>query len=307
MGRYVARRLLQMIPVFIGTTVIIFVLTLAIGGDPVQNLYGERPVPDSVRIALTEQYHLDEPWYVRYWYYLSGLVQGDFGNSLNGRPILDMIAEAWPHTLRLAFIALIVESIIGIGAGLMAGLKRGSFVDNLVLLSTLTVISVPIFVIGNVAQIFIGAKWQLLPPSGTLEGWQSYLMPGIVLGSVSLAYIARLTRASVSENLSTDYVRTARAKGLPSRRIFSVHVLRNSLIPVVTYLGVDIGTLMGGAMVTERIFNIPGVGFNVFKATQIEDGPVLVGFVSMLVIIYLLASLLVDLLYAVLDPRIRYV
>ncbi|MCI0385866.1 ABC transporter permease [Streptomyces sp. CNQ085] len=307
MGRYVARRLLQMIPVFIGTTVIIFALTLAIGGDPVQNLYGERPVPDSVRIALTEQYHLDEPWYVRYWYYLSGLVQGDFGQSLAGRPIGDMIAEAWPHTLRLALIAFIVEAIIGVAAGLMAGLKRGSFVDNLVLLSTLSVISIPIFVIGTTAQLFLGVKWGILPVAGVLEGWQSYLLPGIVLGSVSLAYIARLTRASVAENLRTDYVRTAKAKGLPQSRIFGVHVLRNSLIPVVTYLGIDIGTLMGGAMVTERIFNVPGVGFNVFKATQIEDGPVLVGFVSMLVLVYLFASLLVDLLYAVLDPRIRYV
>ncbi|MTE20828.1 ABC transporter permease subunit [Streptomyces sp. TRM43335] len=307
MGRYVARRLLQMIPVFIGTTAIIFALTLAIGGDPVQNLYGERPVPDSVRIALTQQYHLDEPWYVQYGYYLSGLVQGDFGQSLAGRPIADMILESWPHTVRLALIALIVEATIGIAAGLMAGLKRGSFVDNLVLLSTLSVISIPIFVIGNFAQIFIGVKWGLLPVANVIDGWQSYLMPGIVLGSVSLAYIARLTRASVAENLRTDYVRTAKAKGLPQSRIFSVHVLRNSLIPVVTYLGVDIGTLMGGAMVTERIFNVPGVGFNVFKATQIEDGPVLVGFVSMLVLVYLFASLLVDLLYAVLDPRIRYV
>ncbi|GAB3974157.1 ABC transporter permease [Streptomyces sparsus] len=306
MGRYVARRLLQMIPVFIGTTAIIFALVTAIGGDPVQNLYGERPVPDSVRIALTSQYHLDDPFFMRYWYYISDLVVGDFGTSLNGRPISDMIQEAWPHTLRLAGIALAVEAVIGIGAGLMAGVRRGSFLDNVVLLSTLTVIAVPIFVIGNFAQVLFGVQWGILPVAGVTEGMQSYLMPGIVLGSVSLAYIARLTRASVAENLRTDYVRTAKAKGLPQSRIFGVHVLRNSLIPVVTYLGIDIGTLMGGAMVTERIFNVPGVGFNVFKATQIEDGPVLVGFVSMLVMIYLLASLIVDLLYAVLDPRIRY-
>lgn len=307
MGRYVVRRLLQMIPVIIGTTFLIFALVTAMGGDPVQNLYGERPVPESIRTALTAQYHLNDPLPVRYWYYLTDLLQGDFGTSLSGgRPISDMIVEAWPETLRVAGIAFVFEMVVGIAAGVMAGMRRGKFLDNLVLLSTLTVIAVPIFVLGVSAQIFLGVKAGIFPVAGTLEGFNSYLLPGLVLGSVSLAYIARLARASVAENLRMDYVRTAKAKGLPPMRITGVHVLRNSLIPVVTYLGADLGSLMGGAIVTERIFNIPGVGYNLFKAIQIEDGPALVGFVTLLVIVYVVMALVVDLLYAVLDPRIRY-
>ncbi|WP_254811764.1 ABC transporter permease [Streptomyces cavourensis] len=307
MGRYVARRLLQMLPVIIGTTFLVFALTTAMGGDPVQNLYGERPVPESIRVALTAQYHLDEPLPIRYGYYLAGLLQGDFGTSLSGsRPISEMIADAWPETLRIAGIAFVFEMIIGVAAGVMAGMRRGKFLDNLVLLSTLTVIAVPIFVLGQVSQIFLGVKAGIFPVSGTNEGFVSYLLPGLVLGSVSLAYIARLARASVAENLRMDYVRTAKAKGLAPSRITGIHVLRNSLIPVVTYLGADLGTLMGGAIVTERIFNIPGVGYNLFKAIQIEDGPALVGFVTLLVIVYVVMALVVDLLYAVLDPRIRY-
>ncbi|MFI2430746.1 ABC transporter permease [Streptomyces sp. NPDC018693] len=307
MGRYVARRLLQMIPVIIGTTFLIFALVTAMGGDPVQNLYGERPVPESIRTALTAQYHLNDALPVRYWYYLTDLLQGDFGTSLSGsRPISEMIAEAWPETLRVAGIAFAFEMVVGIAAGVVAGMRRGKFLDTLVLMSTLTVIAVPIFVLGVSAQIFLGVKAGIFPVAGTLEGFKSYLLPGLVLGSVSLAYIARLARASVAENLRMDYVRTAKAKGLPPFRITGVHVLRNSLIPVVTYLGADLGTLMGGAIVTERIFNIPGVGYNLFKAIQIEDGPALVGFVTLLVIVYVVMALVVDLLYAVLDPRIRY-
>ncbi|WP_432148816.1 ABC transporter permease [Streptomyces sp. bgisy029] len=307
MGRYVARRLLQMLPVIIGTTFLVFALVTAMGGDPVQNLYGERPVPEATRAALTAQYHLDDPLPIRYGYYLAGLVQGDFGTSLSGsRPISEMIADAWPETLRIAGIAFVFEMIIGVAAGVMAGMRRGKFLDNLVLLSTLTVIAVPIFVLGQVSQIFLGVKAGIFPVSGTNEGFVSYLLPGLVLGSVSLAYIARLARASVAENLRMDYVRTAKAKGLAPSRITGIHVLRNSLIPVVTYLGADLGTLMGGAIVTERIFNIPGVGYNLFKAIQIEDGPALVGFVTLLVIVYVVMALVVDLLYAVLDPRIRY-
>jgi oligopeptide transport system permease protein len=307
MGRYVARRLLQMIPVIIGTTFLVFALVTAMGGDPVQNLYGERPVPESIRTALTAQYHLNDALPVRYWYYLTDLLQGDFGTSLSGnRPISEMIADAWPETLRLAGIAFVFELVVGVAAGVMAGIRRGSFLDNLVLLSTLTVIAVPIFVLGSAAQIFLGVQAGIFPVSGTRDGFMSYLLPGLVLGSVSLAYIARLARASVAENLRMDYVRTAKAKGLPPLRITGVHVLRNSLIPVVTYLGADLGTLIGGAIVTERIFNIPGVGYNLFKAIQIEDGPALVGFVTLLVIVYVVMALVVDLLYAVLDPRIRY-
>ncbi|MFC8273384.1 ABC transporter permease [Streptomyces sp. NPDC057271] len=307
MGRFVIRRILQMVPVFVGTTFIVFVLVTQMGGDPIQNLYGEKPVPDNIRATLTAQYHLDEPFWMQYWYYFTGLLQGDFGESIaQGRPIVDLLAEAWPETLKVAGVAFSFELLIGVTAGVLAGMRRGSFIDNLVLVSTLTVIAIPIFVLGNVSQNFLGVEWGLFPVAGTDDGFVSYLLPGMVLGSVSLAYIARLARASVAENLRADYIRTAKAKGLPKSRVIGIHVLRNSLIPVVTYLGADLGSLMGGAIVTEGIFNIPGVGFQLFSSLNVEDGPAVVGFVSLLVLVYLITALIVDLLYAVLDPRIRY-
>jgi ABC-type dipeptide/oligopeptide/nickel transport system permease component len=188
----------------------------------------------------------------------------------------------------------------------MAGLKMGGFIDNLVRVSTLVVISIPIFVLGFIAQLVIGVRFGLLPVSGLRSGASSYIMPAIVLGSVSLAYIARLTRTSLGENMRADYVRTATAKGLSRKRVTGVHALRNSLIPVITFLAVDLGALMGGAIITEAIFNLPGIGNAVYQATLRQEGTVVVGIVTFLVIVFMISSLLVDVLYAVLDPRIRY-
>ena len=178
--------------------------------------------------------------------------------------------------------------------------------DNLVLVSTTAVISIPIFVLGFLAQILFGMRWQIFPIAGIQEGLYSYVLPAMVLGSVSLAYVARLTRTSLIENLRADYVRTATAKGLSRRRVVGIHTMRNSVIPVVTYLGVDFGALMGGAIITETIFNIPGIGRAVFEAVGRQENTVVVGIVTFLVLVYLSANLFVDVLYAVLDPRIRY-
>jgi oligopeptide transport system permease protein len=167
-------------------------------------------------------------------------------------------------------------------------------------------VSVPVFVLGFVAQLVIGLELGLLPIAGIRDGWVSYILPGFVLGATSLAYVARLTRTSLVENLGADYVRTATAKGMSRKRVVGRHALRNSLIPVVTYLGVDIGILMGGAIITEGIFNIPGIGGEVFRAVSAQEGTVVVGIVTALVLIFIVSNLLVDLLYAVLDPRIRY-
>ena len=168
------------------------------------------------------------------------------------------------------------------------------------------VISIPIFVLAFVAQLLFGVKFQILPVAGIREGLMSYVMPAFVLGSVSLAYIARLTRTSLIENMRSDYVRTATAKGLSRGRVVGIHALRNSMIPVVTFLGVDLGALMGGAIITETIFNLPGIGRAVFEAVLRQEGTVVVGIVTFLVLVYMISNLLVDALYAVLDPRIRY-
>ena len=306
LGRYLARRVLQFIPVFFGATLLIFVMVWAIPGDPIRALAGDRVMPESVRAELADRYNLDEPLMVQYVTYIGNVFQGDFGADFRGRPVSDLMKQRLPITIRLALIAFAFEVVIGIAAGIMAGVRKGGFVDNLVLLSTLVVIAIPIFVLGFIAQLLVGVKLGWLPVSGVQQGWTSYILPGMVLGSVSLAYIARLTRTSLVENLRADYVRTAIAKGLSRRRVVGLHTLRNSMIPVVTFLAIDLGGLMGGAIITETIFNIPGIGRAVFEGVQRQEGTVVVGIVTFLVVVYLVANLLVDVLYAVLDPRIRY-
>ena len=306
MGRYLIRRTLQIIPVFVGTTFIIFALVFTIPGDPIRALAGERPLAESTYHELRDRYNLDDPLLVQYGKYMGGLVQGDFGSDFRGREVTDIMAERFPVTVRLTLFAFAFELVLGLLAGVLAGLRRGSFVDNLVLVTTVAVVSIPVFVLGFTAQILFGVKLGWLPIAGLYQGWTSYLLPGMVLGALSLAYVARLTRTSLVENLRADYVRTATAKGMPRSRVVGRHALRNSLIPVVTFLGVDLGALMGGAIVTEGIFNIPGVGQQVFLSIQQQESTVVVGIVTALVLVFILANLLVDVLYAVLDPRIRY-
>jgi ABC-type dipeptide/oligopeptide/nickel transport system permease component len=305
-GRYVIRRILQFIPVFFGATLLIFSLVFIMPGDPIRALAGERNMPDTVREALTERYHLDEPLWKQYGIYIWNVGHFDFGVDFRDRPVSDLLRQRIPITARLAALAFAFELVIGLLAGIVAGVRKGKFFDSLVLLSTLIVISIPIFVLGFLAQLLFGVKFGWFPVSGIRQGWQSYMLPAMVLGSISLAYVARLTRTSLVENLRADYVRTARAKGLSPRRVIGIHALRNSLIPVATFLAVDLGALMGGAIITETIFNIPGLGRAVFDGVRQQEGTVVVGIATFLVVIYMLTSLIVDVLYSVLDPRIRY-
>jgi len=307
MFRYLVRRLLQMVLTFFGATFIVYALTFANADDPIQALAGERPITPSVRQALTERYHLDDPFLLQYWYYLKGMLTGDFGTSLTGRKISDMMAQAWPVTIKLALLAIVIAAGVAIIAGVISGIRRGGIFDNVTLALTVVVLALPIVVLAPLAQLIFGIKLGWFPPTaGQDASLYALLLPAIVLGSLVVATELRVTRSSVAENLRADYVRTARAKGLSRNRVIGVHVLRNSLIPVITLIGVDIGALMSGAIVTEGVFNIPGVGFNLLRGIRTEDGPLVVGFVSILVIVFLGLNLLVDLLYAVLDPRIRY-
>lgn len=307
MFRYIVRRLLQGVLTFFGATFIVYGLMFANQGDPIQALAGERPVTDAVRASLTERYHLNEPFVVQYGYYMKGLLTGNFGTSLTGRQISEMMLAAWPTTAKLGVMALIFAAVFGISAGVVAGIRRTSVFDTSTLVLTLVLLSIPIIVLAPTAQFLFGIQIKLFPvTAGADPGIWKLMLPAMVLGTLGLATTLRLTRASVAENLRADYVRTAKAKGLASQRVVGVHVLRNSLIPVVTYLGVSLGELMAGAIITEGVFNIPGVGFNLFRGIRTEDGPLVVGFVSVLVIIFIVANLIVDILYAVLDPRIRY-
>jgi oligopeptide transport system permease protein len=307
MFRYIVRRLLQMVLTFFGATFIVYALMFANQEDPLQALAGERPITENVRQVLTERYHLNDPFLVQYGYYMKGLLTGDFGQSLTGRQISDMMAQAWPVTIKLGLMSIIIAATLAIVAGVISGIRRGSLFDNVTLVVTLIILALPIVVLAPISQLIFGIKLGWFPPTaGAHPTYWALLLPAVVLGSIVIATELRVTRSSVAENLRSDYVRTARAKGLSRKRVIGVHVLRNSLIPVVTLIGVDIGGLMSGAIITERIFNIPGVGFNLFRGITTEDGPLVVGFVSILVIVFLVVNLLVDLLYAALDPRIRY-
>jgi oligopeptide transport system permease protein len=260
MGRYVLRRLLLTVPVLLGASLLIFSMVYALPGDPIRALAGDRPLSAAVQAQLRAEYNLDDPLLIQYAKYLGGLVQGDFGTDFSGRPVLDTIVDRLPVTARLALVAVGFEIVIGILAGVLAGLRRGSFFDNLVLVSTTVVVSIPVFVLGFLAQYVFGVRLGWFPIAGISDGWYSYVLPGFVLAALSLAYVARLTRTSLAENLQSDYVRTARAKGLSEVSVVGKHTLRNSLIPVVTFIGADLGALMGGAIVTESVFNIPGLG-----------------------------------------------
>ncbi|MFJ2651083.1 ABC transporter permease [Streptomyces sp. NPDC087420] len=308
MGRYVARRLLQMIPVFIGTTLLIFLMVYALPGDPVRALFGDKGADPATVASIRHDLGLDQPILVQYWHYLTGLLQGDFGTQIaSRRPVTDVLADAFPVTIRLAALAFLIELVFGIGLGIMAGMRAGRLIDSAVLIFTLLMISVPVFVLGFIFKTVFAFQLGWTAPNVSDDvKWSELVMPAVVLAGLSLAYVARLTRTSIAENLRSDYMRTAVAKGLPRRRVIGVHLMRNSMIPVVTFLGTDIGALMGGAIITEGLFNIHGVGGTIFESIQRREGTTLVGLVTVLVLVYLATSLIVDLLYAVLDPRIRY-
>ncbi|TWH41845.1 oligopeptide transport system permease protein [Rhodococcus rhodochrous J38] len=305
MGRFITRRLLLTVPVLIGASFLIFAMVYALPGDPIRALAGDRPLAPAVVAQLRAQYNLDDPFFVQYIKYVGGLFQGDFGSDFSGRPVLDTISQRLPVTIQLTAVAVIFEILIGVTAGVLAALRRNSFFDNLVLVSSTLLVSIPVFVLGFVSQYVLGYKLGLFPIAGINEGWYSYLLPGLVLASLSMAYVARLTRTAVSESMAADYIRTARSKGVGYSRIVTRHALRNSLIPVVTFIGADIGALLGGAIITESVFNIPGLGRAIFDAVQNQEGAVVVGIVTLMVFFYIFFNLVVDVLYAFLDPRIR--
>jgi oligopeptide transport system permease protein len=306
MGRYVARRLLLTIPVLIGASFLIFAMVYALPGDPIRALAGDRPLSPAVVAQLRDDFNLNDPLGVQYLKYIGDLFQGDLGTDFSGRAVKDTIARTLPVTVKLAAVAVFFEIVIGIVAGVLAGIRRNGYFDNLVLVSTTVIVSIPILVLAFISQFVFGLQLGWFPIAGTSEGLYSYILPGLVLASGSLAYVARLTRTSLAENLRADYVRTARAKGLPRRTVIVRHTLRNSLIPVVTFIGADIGALLGGAIVTESVFNLPGIGREVYDAIRQQEGAVVVGIVTLLVFFFIFFNLIVDVLYAVLDPRIRY-
>jgi oligopeptide transport system permease protein len=307
MVRFLGFRLLQAVPVLLGTTLLIYFMVFAMPGDPIVALFGDRTPSPAVLAELRSRYLLDQPFLVQYLNYLGGILRGDFGTAFSGEPVSEILARTFPVTLRLALLALAIEMVLGIAVGLVSGLRKGRLFDASALVVSLLLISAPIFVIAFVLQYVFGIwlGWAR-PTAGPGAPLQDLILPAVALAAISFAQIVRLTRSSVIDTNEMDFVRVAAAKGLSRRRIVPVHILRNSLIPVVTFLAADFGVMLVGATVTEGIFNVPGVGRTLYQAIVRGEGPTVVSFVTVMVLLYLVVTLLVDLLYAVLDPRIRH-
>ncbi|MDN4477640.1 ABC transporter permease [Demequina lignilytica] len=305
---YVVRRLLQAIPVFLGTTFLIYFMVFSMPGDPVLALFGDKTPNPAVLEAVRAQYNLDQPFFVQYLLYLKNLLTGNLGVTFSGQEVSEVFARAFPVTLKLVVMAVVIEFLLAVIIGLISGLRKGGIIDNTNLVVALVLSSVPPFVALFLAQYFIGIKLGWAPVTvGANATWGAMFLPALVIALTIYVTGMRLMRGSVIEAQNADYVRTASAKGLTRGRIVGVHVARNSLIPVITNTAASFGALIAGTTVTEGIFNIPGIGKVLFDAITRGENATVVTFVTILTIMYVIVNILVDLLYAVLDPRIRYV
>ncbi|SAL18093.1 binding-protein-dependent transport system inner membrane protein [Caballeronia sordidicola] len=334
MFRFVLRRIGMVIPTFIGITILAFALIHLIPGDPIEVMMGERGVDPAMHAEAMKRLGLDLPLPVQYFHYVGHALQGDLGMSIiTNTSVMGEFLGRFPATLELAICAMIFALVVGLPAGVAAALKRGTVVDHGVMGTALTGYSMPIFWWGLILIMFFSAKLGWTPVSGRIAVeydiphrtgfmlWDALfsddegafksavshlILPTIVLGTIPLAVIARMTRSSMLEVLREDYIRTARAKGLAPGRVVVVHALRNALIPVVTVIGLQVGTLLAGAVLTETLFSWPGVGKWLIDAISRRDYPVVQGGILMIATLVILVNLVVDLLYGVLNPRIRH-
>lgn len=320
MPQYIARRILQFIPVFLGVTLLLFFLTRVIPGDPIAMLSGQRVQSPVVLAQMRHAFGLDLPLWKQYLKYLADILHGDFGTSIStGRPVGEIFAEKYPYTVKLALAAITVEIIVGISAGIISAIKQYSFWDVTVTLSTSLLVSLPVFWLGMLLQMFFGIWLKnmtdgqfYLPMSGAggatsaFPEWVYLILPAITLASVSTAYAARIQRSQLLEVNGSDYIRTAHAKGLSDRAVLIRHSMKNALIPVVTFIALDLGAMMSGAILTETVFNWPGIGYTIYSAINKRDWPVVIGSTLIVTFVFLVINLVVDISYAFLDPRIRY-
>jgi peptide/nickel transport system permease protein len=332
MLRFVVRRLLQLIPILFGLSILLFAWLRLLPGGPASALLGERQTPERVA-AINQAYGLDQPIYVQYWRYLQRVIRFDFGDSIqDGRPVLRVLLDQFPGTVELAFAALLFAVVIGIPLGYFAARRQGTALDGASVIGSLIGITIPVFFLAFLLKYVFAVRLGWLPPSGrqdvrieatritnffVLDGlltrefdasWDAIwhlILPAIALGTIPLAIIVRITRAAVLDVVNEDYVRTAEAKGLTTAVIRRRHVLRNAMLPVVTTIGLQLGLLLSGAILTERVFAFPGIGQEIADSIFNKDYPVLQGAILLIAVLYVLINLLVDVLYGLLDPRVR--
>ena len=332
MARFVARRLLLLVPILLGLSILLFLWIRALPGGPAESLLGERATPEAIE-QIERVYGLDRPIWEQYWKYLGNLLSGDLGTSIaSRRPVTEEIGRRFPATIELALAAMVFAIALGVPLGFAAAKRYGSAVDHGSLVTSLIGISIPVFFLAILLKYLFAVKLGLLPtigrqdvlisadhPTGfyVLDGvvtlnfeaaWDAaahLVLPAIALGSIPLAIVARITRAAVLDVQNEDYVRTARAKGVSSRIVDRRHVFRNAMLPVVTIIGLQTGLLLSGAILTETVFAIPGMGSWLAGAIESRDYPVLQGGILFVALVFVIVNLLVDVSYGLLDPRIR--
>jgi peptide/nickel transport system permease protein len=304
MAKYLIFRLANTALVILGAVTIVFFLNY-LTGDPVGQLLPVDATPQD-RAELRAKLGYDQPVYVQYVRYMPNLLQGDFGESVRYRePVMPLIMQRVPATLKLTFAAILVTLLIAIPAGIIAALKRNTILDSGTMFLAMIGQCMPNFWFGLMLIVLFGVTWRILPPSG-IGTWRHLILPALTLGFASAAVIARMLRSNLIEVFSQDYIRTAKAKGLQGWAVTWKHAMRNAAIPVVTVLGVQIGVLMGGAIVTEYVFAYPGLGRLVLEAISTRDFPIVQGSVLVMAVIISAISLIVDISYVFIDPRIRY-
>ena len=305
MGRYIARRLLETIPLLLVISIFVFMFIHLLPGDQARQMAGLEAPPEEVQ-AIREEYNLDKPLLEQYFIYMKGLLTGDMGRSLKVKiPVSELIASRFPFTLQLVFAGLLWGPVLGILIGVISAIKRGTWVDMLGMLIAICGLSAPGFVLGLVGIQFFSVKLGWFPTGG-LEGIKSLFLPSIVMGTGIMATLARYARSSMLEVLREDYVRTARAKGQKESIVMFRHAFKNSLIQVVTILGLQIGGLLSGSVITETIFSIPGMGRLLVDSIAFRDYPAIQGLLMIFAMQYVLINLVVDMLYGVINPKIRY-
>ncbi len=333
MLKYIIKRLLLLIPVLLGVSIIVFVVMHVFTQDPAATILGQHATAEKIE-ALRQELGLYDPLYVQYWNFLKGAVQGDLGNSLITKtPVTKEIFSRFPATIELALAAMLIASVFGIIIGVISAVKQNTAIDYMGMITALIGVSMPIFWLGLVLIVVFSVTLHWLPVAGRIQiglepqsitnfyfldsiltgntealvsALKHIVLPAVALGSYSMAIIARMTRSTLLEIIGQDYVRTARAKGLFERTVILKHALRNALIPVTTVIGLQLGALLGGAVLTETVFSWPGIGSYAVDAILKSDYPVVQGAVIIIATVFVLVNLIVDLLYGVLDPRIKH-
>ena len=304
MVKFILKRLLMLVPVLIGITLFIYVIMSLAPGDPARLIMGQDATVEQVE-AKREELGLNDPLLVRYVKYMAGVVTGDFGESwFSGYNVLEEFLSRVPNTLQLGIMAMLIAALLGIPLGVLAAVKQYHVIDYATLAGAMLFSSMPAFWFGLMAQVYICLKWGLLPATGA-DSFSHFILPAVTLSAAQLASQVRMTRTSMLEVIKQDYVRTARAKGASELRIIVKHVLRNGMLPVVTGLGTSLALLVGGAIVTESVFAIPGVATLLINAVKMRDVPVVMGVIVIIALFVGIVNLLVDVLYTVVDPRVK--